>query len=71
MGSFVEAHGLSSCGSRVPESIGSVVVAHGLSCPEACGITLDRDQTRVPCIGRLILNRWTSREVRIPVFLTC
>ena len=24
-----------------------------------------RDQTRVPCIGRWILNHWTTREVRI------
>ena len=34
----------------------SVVVAHELSC-------LTRDLTRVPCIGRRILNPWTAREV--------
>ena len=35
----------------------------GLSCPAACGIFLDQDQTYVPCIGRQILNHWTTREV--------
>ncbi|XP_022420629.1 COX assembly mitochondrial protein homolog isoform X6 [Delphinapterus leucas] len=36
--------------------MGSVVAAHELSC-------LTRDLTRVPCIGRRILNHWTAREV--------
>ena len=39
MGSFVAARGLlSSCGSRAPEHLGSVIAAPRLSCPEACGI---------------------------------
>ena len=50
----------------------SFVVAHGLF---SCGIwaellpgvwdlsSLTRDQTRVLCIGRWILNPWTTREV--------
>ena len=29
---------LSSCGMRVPEHVGSLVEARGLSCPVACGI---------------------------------
>ena len=33
----VECGLLSSCGSRALERPGSVVVAHGLSCPAACG----------------------------------
>ena len=33
----------------------SVVVARGLSCSLACGI--------IPCIGRQILNHWTTREI--------
>ena len=45
-GSFIAAHGLfvvarrllSNCGARAPESTGSVVAVHGLSCPAACGI---------------------------------
>ena len=40
-------------------SLGSVVVAHRLSCSMARGIFLDR----VLCIGRWILNHGTSREV--------
>ena len=37
---------------------GSVVVAHGLSCPLACGnlTSWTRDWTSVPCTGRWILN---------------
>ena len=30
----------SHCGAQVPEYLDSVVVAHGLSCPKACGIFL-------------------------------
>ena len=41
------AHGLSSCGFQALEQ-GSVVVAHGLSCPEACGILLDQGLN--PCL---------------------
>ena len=44
------------------------VVAHGLSCPTACGIlSPTRDRTCIFRIGRQILigrqNRWTTREV--------
>ena len=46
--SLVVACGLSSCGTwaicgtRVPERMGSVVVARGLGCPAACGILVPR-----------------------------
>ena len=33
---------LSSCGAQAPKRAGSVVVAHGLSCPVACGILVPR-----------------------------
>ena len=56
MGSVVVARGL--------QSAGSVVVVHGLSCSTACGIFQTRNQTRVPCIGRRILNHCATREVR-------
>ena len=36
---------LSSCGAWAPEHVGSVVVAHGLSCPAACGILVPRPGT--------------------------
>jgi hypothetical protein len=42
--------GFSCGGARALEHVGSVVVAQGLSCPEACGVL------------RQILNRWTTRE---------
>ena len=48
---------LRSTGSR---RAGSVIVAHGPSCSAACGIF--PDQTRVPCIGRQILNHCATRE---------
>ena len=48
--------------ARGLESAGSVVVAHGLSCSVACGIFRTRAQTRVPCIGRRVLNHWATRE---------
>ena len=58
---------LSSCGRWAPEPGGSVVVAHGHSCPAACGILVlpTRDRTCTPCIGRQILNQWASREVPV------
>ena len=31
--------------------------------PRHVGSSQTRDQTRVPCIGRQILNHWTTREV--------
>ena len=45
-------------------------VAHRLSCPMAHEIFLARDQTHGPCIGRQILNQWTTREVLF-LFLIC
>ena len=50
---------LRSTGSR---RAGSAVVAHGRSCSAACGISQTRARTRVPCIGRQILNPCTTRE---------
>ena len=46
----------------------SVVVAHGLSCPMACGILLDEDRTHVPCTGRQVLNHWTTRKDWVSFF---
>ena len=39
----------------------SLVATCGFSCSVACSPT--RDRTHVPCIGRWILNQWTTREV--------
>ena len=49
-----------SCGGF--KCAGSGVVVQGFSCSVACGIFLDRNRTRVPCIGRWILNHWTTRK---------
>ena len=46
----------------------SVVVAHGPSCSPACGIFPDRARTRVPCIGRQILNHCATREALLSPF---
>ena len=35
----------------------------GLAPPRLVGSSQTRDRTRVPCIGRRILNQWTTREV--------
>ena len=34
-----------------------------LAAPQYVGPSWTRDRTRVPCTGRWILNRWTTREV--------
>ena len=60
--SVVEARGLSSCGSQALErrlsscGVGSVALRH-------VGSSWTRVRTHVPCIGRQILNPWTTREV--------
>ena len=74
--SVVVARGLSSCGSQAQ------LWHTGFSCSEACGIfpralvalrhvgsSRDRDRTRVPCIGRWILNHCATREVPEYIFL--
>ena len=50
-------------------SVGSVVVAHRLSCPAARGIFWTRDRTRVPYIGKQSPNHWTTRGVPLKVFI--
>ena len=58
----------------------SLVVACGLSSCGAwaslpCGMwdlsSLTRDRTRVPCVGRRILNHWTASEAPRARLLTC
>ena len=67
----MQCMGFSSCGLQAPEHAGSVVVAHRLSCPAACGITVpNRDQTCIPRIGRPILSHWTTRESQQVIFLS-
>ena len=54
-------------------AVRSVVAALGLSSPTHViwdVRSLTRDRTRVPCIGRQILNHWTATEVPQYVILT-
>ena len=42
--------------------VGSVVVVHGLSCLQRVESSRTRDRTHIPCIGRQVLNHWTTRK---------
>ena len=48
---------------RLQGAQASVVEVHGLNCLQHVGSSRPRDRTRVLCIGRQILNHWTTREV--------
>ena len=52
------------------EPEGFIAVAHELSSPRHVGSSQIGDQTHVPCIGRWILNHWTTREVPNKEFLS-
>ena len=43
--------------------MGSVVVTTGVVAPQHVESSQTRDQTHIPCIGRWILNHWTTRAV--------
>ena len=49
---------------------GSVVVAHGPSCPAACGSFPDQGSNPFPCINRQILNHCATKEAPAGIFLT-
>ena len=51
-----------------PRLKGFRVAAPRLTCTMACGIFLGTDWTHSPCIGRWILNHWTTREVLPSLF---
>ena len=56
-------HGFSYCRAWALGVWASVVVAHGFSCPLACGIFLEQGWNHVPFTGRWIPNHWTTSEV--------
>ena len=62
-------------GPQQLQPVGSAVVAHGLSCSEACGIFPDQGLNTCPHTGRQIPKHWTTREVLflflIFVFISC
>ena len=43
----------------------------GLAAPWHVGSSPTRDWTRVPCVGRRVLNQWTAREVLTVSFFSC
>ena len=57
--------GGSSLVAQASHCSSSLIVAHRLSCPAACGIFQNRDWTCVPCISMWILNHWTTREAQL------
>ena len=73
--SLVAEHRLQAHRLQQLQHVGSVVVAHssraqaqqlwhmGLVAPRHVGSSWTRARTRVPCIGRRILNHCTTREV--------
>ena len=66
----VVERGLSAHGLQQSQLMGSIVVAHGLSCPVAWGgSSQTRDRTHVPCIGRWILNHRTTEKSEMVTFL--
>ena len=50
------------------QSEGSVVVASGLVALRNMESSRTRDQARVPCVGRWLLNHWTARDVQVAGF---
>ena len=61
--SVVVAQGLNSCGTRAQQ-----LWRTGLVAPRHVGSSQTRARTRVPCIGRRILNHCATREVLVPLF---
>ena len=66
--SEVVTHGLSSYGAQAPEAQAQQLWLMGLVAPRHVGSSQTRAQTRVPCIGRQILNHCATREAPPFVF---
>ena len=62
-GSLLQYAGFSYCGAWALGLQTSVVVVPGLIAPWHVESSQSRDQTHVLCIGRQILNHWTTGEV--------
>ena len=54
--------GLSCCGAQVPDAQAQQLWLTGPVAPRHVGSSQTRARTRVPCIGRQILNHCTTRE---------
>ena len=47
------------------QGLSGLVMAHGFSCPRACRSFQTKHWTPVLCIGRQILNYWTTRKAPV------
>ena len=54
--------GLSCCGAQAPDAQAQQLWLTGLVAPQHVGSSQTRARTRVPCIGRQILNHCATRE---------
>ena len=54
--------GLSCCGAQAPDAQSQQLWLTGLVAPRHVGSSQTRARTRVPCIGRQILNHCATRE---------
>ena len=63
-------HGLSCCGAQAPDAQAQQLWHAGLVAPRHVGSSQTRARTRVPCIGRQILNHCATREAPWLIFLS-
>ena len=61
--------GLSRCGAQAPDAQAQQLWLTGLVAPRHVGSSQTRARTRVPCIGRWILNHCATREAPQKVFM--
>ena len=61
--------GLSCCGAQAPDAQAQQLWLTGLVAPRHEGSSQTRARTRVPCIGRQILNHCATREAQLMFFL--
>ena len=61
--------GLSCCGAQAPDAQAQQLWLTGLVAPRHVGSSQTRVRTRVPCIGRQILNHCATREALSVGFL--
>ena len=64
-------HGLSCCGAQAPDAQAQQLWLTGLVAPRHVGSSQTRARTRVPCIGRQILNHCATREAPGWTFYSC
>ena len=61
--------GLSCCGAQAPDAQAQKLWLMGLVALRHVGSSQTRARTRVPCIGRQILNHYATKEAPIRLYL--